>query len=87
MKTQEDRVPDMDSKPDNFPEGYYSKYHPLWKSETQDSKIGITMKGVLFCTELHKFHVSNRYGRAEAQRDFVLQHVALPNNLSWTSKR
>ena len=44
--------------------------------------IGTTMKGVKHCIELHKFSVSNKYGRAEAQRDFMLQHVALPNDLS-----
>ena len=26
---EDERAPDMDSKPDNLPEGYYSKYHPL----------------------------------------------------------
>ena len=40
------------------------------------------MKGVLRCIKLHKFSVSNGYGRAEAQREFMSQHVALPNNLS-----
>ena len=44
--------------------------------------IGTTMKGVKRCIELHKFSVSQGYGRAEAQHDFLLQHVAMPDDLS-----
>ena len=52
------------------------------KAQFKESMIGTTMKGVKRCIELHKFSVSNGYGRAEAQRDFMLQHVALPSDLS-----
>ena len=48
----------------------------------EESMIGTTMKGVKRCIELHKFAVSKGYGRAEAQRDFMLQHVAMLNDLS-----
>ena len=54
--------------------------------DSKPDKIAkLVMKGVLRCIELHKFHkfhMSNGYGRAEAKRDFMLQYVALPNNLS-----
>ena len=40
------------------------------------------MKGVKRTIELHKFAVSQGFGRAEAQRNFLLQHVSLPGDLS-----
>ena len=77
------RAPEFDKQLEELPEGYKSGWYPMWKhTDYEESAIGNTMKGVKRCIELHKFTVSQGYGRAEAQRNFLLQHVSLPGDLS-----
>ena len=78
-----ERAPEYDDELDELPEGYESDWYPVWKhTDYEESVIGTTMKGVKRCIELHKFAVSKGYGRAEAQRNFLLQHVSMPGDLS-----
>ena len=80
---ENERAPEYDKELDELPEGYESAWYPVWKNtDYEESIIGTTMKGVKRCIELHKFAVSQGYGRAEAQRNFLLQHVSLPGDLS-----
>lgn len=77
------RAQEYDKQLDNLPEGYESGWYPMWRhTEYVEKPIGTTMKGVKRTIELHKFAVSQGFGRAEAQRDFLLQHVSLPGDLS-----
>ena len=77
------RAPEFDKQLDDLPEGYESGWYPMWRNtDYVETPIGTTMKGVKRTIELHKFAVSQGFGRAEAQRNFLLQHVSLPGDLS-----
>jgi len=52
------------------------------KTDKVDAMVGTTMDGVLRCINLHKFELSNGYGRAEAQRKFMFSHIGMPADLS-----
>ena len=67
---------------DKLPDGHYAKWYPVWKSDKVDAMVGTTMDGVLRCINLHKFELSNGYGRAEAQRKFMFSHIGMPADLS-----